>query len=414
MDEKISERFVNKLSAKFEKKKTSVIPAGQVNKVFFDKGPDALKGFGLRITDNGVKSFLLRYRHRGQERRMTIGQWPAWSALKARERAKELRRMVDSGIDPLGVKEEQREAPRMSVLFERYMKEYAPVYKKPRSVEDDRYALYGTYKGTSKQFTGLVGKHFAKMFVDEVTADDIRKFHLALQGTPTRANRALALLSKLFGLAEQWEYRKQNDNPAKGVRKYAEKARDRFLNGDELAKLGKALAESDEDPRAVAAIRLLLFTGMRVGELLGLKQSDVNMKDGVAHLAKAGGRDVQLPAPALAVLADLPKAKRGDSVIGLPYGPLHTAWQRICAKAEIEDVRIHDLRHTMGTYAGAAGFNTFLVKQLLGHKTLAMTDRYVGKHVDPLREASGRVADQLAAAMKGDSAEVVELAKRGT
>lgn len=279
---------------------------------------------------------------------------------------------------------------------------------------DDRYALYGSYKEGPKTFNGLVGKHFAKMFLDEVTADEVRKFHLGLKGTPTRANRSLAMLSKLFSLAEQWEYRKQNDNPAKGIKKFTEKARERHLNGDELAMLGKALMESKEDPRAVAAIRLLLFTGMRVGELLGLRQSDINMKDGVAHLedAKAGGRDVQLPAPALAVLASLSIGKGDGRVIGHSYDRLHGAWQRICEKAGIADIRIHDLRHTMGTYAGAAGFNAFLVKQLLGHKTLAMTDRYVGKHVDPLREASGRVADQLVAAMKGDNAEVVDITKR--
>ena len=177
--------------------------------------------------------------------------------------------MVDSGIDPLCVKVAQREAPRMPELFERYMKEYALVYKKPRSVADDRYFLFGSYKEGPTQFNGLVGKHFAKMFIDELTADDMRKFHLALQGTPTRANRALAILSKLFSLAEQWGYRKQNDNPAKGVRKYTEKARDRYLNGEELVRLGKALAESKEDPEPCSDSPVA-FHGQRVGELLGL------------------------------------------------------------------------------------------------------------------------------------------------
>jgi integrase len=414
MGEKITERFVRAITAKFDSEKSVVVPPGRSNRIFYDAGEDALPGFGLRVTARGAKSFILNYRHRGRERRMTIGQWPTWTALKARIRAAELRRLIDSGVDPLQAKEERRAAPRMGDLLDRYMAEHAEVHKKPRSVADDRYLIHGSHKGTTRRFQGLVGQHFANMHVDEIEAEDVRKFHLGLKDTPTRGNRALALLSKVFSLAEQWSYRPQNTNPCKGVKKYTEKARDRHLNGDELARLGRALASGTEDARAIAAVRLLLFTGMRVGELLGLRWSEIDIKYGVARLsdAKAGSRDVQLPAPALAVIAGLSLSDPKAAVIGLPYDRLHSAWQRICKAAELENARLHDCRHTMGTYAGAAGFNAFLVKQLLGHKTLAMTDRYVGKHVNPLREASQRIAQQLAAAMKGDSAEVVELREK--
>lgn len=415
MGEPITERFVKRLSKDLEVNPKALVSASSGNRIWYDGGQDAVGGFGLRITSAGIKSFVINYRHRGRERRMTIGRWPAWTALQARERARELRRLVDNGIDPLETKQQQRSAPRMSNLFERYFTDHAEVHKKPRSVADDRYLIHGSPRADpGTLFGGLVGKHFHAMQVDAVTNDDVRKFHLEVKHIPTRANRSLSLLSKVFNLAEEWGYRPQYSNPCRHVKKYAEKARERYLKPEELARLGKALDANRGDPVGAAAIRLLLFTGMRVGELLNLRWQDIDFNSGIARLddAKAGGRDVQLPSPALAVLTKLKRGQPSSSLLALPYGALHSVWMRMRRAAEIEDVRIHDLRHTTGTYAGSAGFNAFLVKQLLGHKTLAMTDRYVGMQTDPLRAASKRVAEQIDAAMNGHQAKVLNLAAR--
>ena len=283
---------------------------------------------------------------------MTIGRYPAWSALKARSRAKELRRRIDIGEDPLAKREEERHAMRMSDLFGLYFKDYAEVHKKPRSMADDRYLIHGSGDAKSaRQLEGLIGKHFKNAFVDAVSSDDVRLFHLSLKEIPVRANRCLSLLSKMFNLSEQWHLRPLNSNPCRHVKKYKENARDRHLQGEELERLGQAL-DADDNVKAAATVRLLLFTGMRVGELLGLTWADMDLKRGVARLAdaKAGARDVQLPSAALAVISSLePPGEPTASLLGLSYDTMHESWVRIRKAAGLDDVHIHDLRHTAGT-----------------------------------------------------------------
>lgn len=376
--------------------------------------PKAVSGFGVRTTAAGVKSFVLTYRFRGASRRFTIGRLGAHTVASARERAGELRRMIDEGRDPLEERIADREAPLMSELFDRYLEEHAAVHKKPRSYDEDWGLIHGGSRGAdgkaSKPYHGTLGHHFAKMQVVAVSREHVMKFHGGLKATPYRANRAIALLSKAMNLAEVWGLRPENSNPCRHVQKFKEEKRSRFLDGDELGRLGTALSSANLDTAVVAAIRFLVFTGCRVSEALGLRWADVDMKRGTARLvdAKAGARDVQLPAPALAGLSEL--SRKTDLLFnGLTYSSLDRAWRRIRDDAGLEGVRLHDLRHTTGTYAGAAGFNAFDIRDLLGHKTLSMTGRYVEKYADRLKHASGVVAGQIAAAMANEKAEVVPL-----
>ncbi len=167
-------------------------------------------------------------------------------------------------------------------------------------------------------------------------------------------------------------------------------------------------------------IRLLAVTGMRLGEVLGLRWQDVDLDAGVIRLAdaKAGARTVPLGTAALTLLANMERT--GEFVVhGTdPNAPLlvsrvEAAWRRLRKQAGISNARLHDFRHTTGTYAAQAGFNAFLVRDLLGHKTLAMTGRYVERAPEPVRAAANAVAGRVADAMSGDSpAEVVELPNR--
>jgi integrase len=380
-------------------------PPAKDNRVHWD---DDLSGFGFRLTAAGAAAFVINYRFRGRQRRYTIGAAPPWTAKAARTRASELLRLIDQGIDPQAEREDDRNAPLMSDFFPRYLYEHAEKKKKTRSVAEDRKLIHGANDG---DLAGPIGRFFGKMQIQAVTRADVIKFHAGLSTTPYHANRCLALLSKMFNLAEAWELRAQNTNPCKHIERYREAKRERYLNADELARLGSALEASDEAPAVIAAIRLLLFTGCRVSELIALRWLDVDMKLGRARLvdAKAGGRDVQLPAAALHILAGLPV--NTETVLGIEYNHLDKAWRRIRKAAKLDGVRLHDLRHTTGTYAGASGHNAFIVRDLLGHKTLAMTGRYVEKYVDPLRAASEAVSAQIEAAMKGESAEIVRLVK---
>jgi integrase len=382
-----------------------------------------VSGFGIRVMASGAMSFILTYRFRGRSRRMTIGAFGAWTVLAARKRAAELRRIVDTGRDPMAERNADRDAPLMAELFARYLEEHAAIHKKPRSVAEDWGLIHGgrcvvdektkTFDRPEKPFNGTLGRFFARTQVAAVTRADVMKFQGALRETPYRANRAQALLSKAMNLAEVWGLRPENTNPCRHVQKYREQRRDRYLTETELTALGETLAKSGEPSVVVAAIRLLLFTGCRVSEVLGLRWNQVDMKAGTARLddAKAGARDVHLSAPALAVLSELLVA--GDFILGgLSYPVLDKAWRRIRGVAGLDDVRLHDFRHTTGTYAGAAGYNAFIVRDLLGHKTLAMTGRYVSRHVDPVKAANEKVSGQIAAAMRGEGAEVVSLKSR--
>lgn len=362
-------------------------------------------GFGARVTANGVVSYVLNYRIHGRERRLTIGKRHSWSVEKARARSRELRRQVDQGVDPLQVKIDHRQAPTVGELLDRYLDEHARVHNKPSSV-----------KSIESLVDGMLRPALGNLKVRDVTREDISTWHHRRRGTPTRANRGLAVLSKSFNLAEVWDMRPQGTNPCVHVTKYREKPRDRLITTDELAALGETMADSDELPDVITTIKLLCLTGMRIGEVLDLLWDDVDLEAGRLKIrdAKAGDRDVILGAAAMELLAGLGRdgayvvMKNGEP---LDYDSVNRAWKRLCKTAKISNANIHDLRHLFGTSAGTAGYNQFIVRDLLGHKTLAMTNRYVQKDVDPQKAAADSVSGHIDAAMKGKKGEVIKLGR---
>jgi integrase len=373
---------------------------------------DQVTGFGARITATGAVAYVLRYVVNGQERRMTLGKHPDLSASAARDIAIGLRGEITSGHDPLGARRAGRAAPTVQQLSERYLTDHVASHNKP---------------STEVTFRRLVDNHIVpklgKKRVADVTSDDVAKLHHGLRATPRQANQTLAVLSKMFSLAELWRMRRAGEvNPCRGIRRYPERRRDRFLNDAELKKLGETLSTLEASktilPSVATAVRLLALTGCRLGEVLGLRWDDVDLEAGLLVLrdAKAGGRTHVLGAPATALLIDL--NREGPWVIASPKpeGPMSVwtmegSWRRIREAAKLDDVRLHDLRHTVGTFAGQAGANAFLVRDALGHRTLAMTGRYVSRDDDPLRLLADRVSGRIAAAMAAtsDEAKVVPI-----
>jgi integrase len=276
---------------------------------------------------------------------------------------------------------------------------------------------------------------FGQLKVAGVTRQDVHKFHAAQAHRPRQANLILAVLSKAFSLAELWEMRPEGTNPCRRIQRYPESHRERFLSSEELARLGAVLrrAESEGLPqkngrrtlyrRAVTgAIDLLLYTGCRLSEVLNLRWEHIDFATGVIKLAdtKSGGPQlVTMNPPARQVLKVLEAERRGSDWVVLsvsnPNQPIskagiEAAWRKLATAAQIEDVRMHDLRHTVGTYAGQTGANAFLVRDLLRHKNLAMTHRYVNRADSPVRTLSDQVGERIAAAMAGQpGAEVVPL-----
>jgi integrase len=215
-----------------------------------------------------------------------------------------------------------------------------------------------------------------------------------------------------------------DDNPAVGLKAFRETRRERFATDGDLADIGRWLADAEEagtvHPGFALAVRLLALTGTRLGEVLSMEWSAVDIEAGVIRLAdaKAGARVVALSAPAAALLAAL-AAQEGhgafvvtgdDPAAALSWAVFRTGWRHLRAATGLADLRPHDLRHTAGTFAAQAGANAFLVRDLLGHKTVAMTGRYVQRAADPVRAVADQVAGRVAAAMEGQRAAVVRLA----
>jgi integrase len=249
----------------------------------------------------------------------------------------------------------------------------------------------------------FVRPSLGKIRIKELETADVARLHRRLASTPYQANRVLAVVSKLCSWAEANGYRPKYSNPARGIEKYAERGRERYLSAVEIERLGKALSESDDEwPTAIAALKLLIFTGARHREITRLRWDQIDMERGIARLddAKTGRRNIQLPAPALKVLVELPRRVNNPHVIwgrrtGSHLINLHDAWHRIRAKAGLPDIRIHDLRHSVGSIAVAGGASLRLVGAVLGHASVLTSGRYAHVAHDPAKAVAEKVGAEI-------------------
>jgi len=239
--------------------------------------------------------------------------------------------------------------------------------------------------------------------VAEMTRANVRRWFDSLSGTPGVANRTLPVLSAMMTAAELWDLRPQGSNPCRNMRRYRTAPRERFLSADELKRLGFVLDHA-EDRQAAAAIRLLLFTGARSSEIAGLKWDWIRETRAVLPDSKTGPKTIQLPAPARAVLASLPRGgdfvfpnRTGDG----PMADLATRWLKLRALAGLEDVRIHDCRHTYASHAVMDGLDLYTVGRLLGQADTAATERYAHLADEHIREAAGHITAIVGGAMSG-------------
>jgi integrase len=367
---------------------------------------------GAMIWDSGVTGFCARRqrseavtyylfcRINGQQRWIKIGRHgDPWTPETARKEARSILGRVADG-DPAAEKQAARKAFTVAELAAKFLTEHAEAKRKASTAREYRRLV-------ERVILPALGK---KRLV-EVTRQDVAKLHHARRATPTEANRALACLSTMFNYAEKIGERPDGSNPCRHIEKYPQQQRKRYLSAEELARLSEALTSSDDsNPYATAAIRLLLYTGARRGEIQSLCWDWIDLEKGEATLpdSKTGPKTLHLPSPALAILAELPRIEGNPHVIcgakpGSALVNLAKPWRAVCNAARLRSVRLHDLRHSFASIAVSNGLSLPILGKVLGHSQPQTTARYAHLQTDPVKAAAATVAGKIAAAMEGGS-----------
>lgn len=385
-----------------------------------------MPGFGIRVRPTGAKSYVVVYRAGSGRcapvRRYTIAAVGKIAPELARKRAKALLGQVAHGHDPAGERTSERGTPTISELAGRFLAEHVQMKRKPKTAAFYRHIL-----------TKIVMPALGTSKADKVTRAQIAKLHAKLHRTPFHANRMLAVLGSMYAFAGRAGVVPEDTNPVRKIDRFKEHRRERFLTAVELERLGTAFREAETKgipwevdegkpkarhlpksknrftkigPFAAAAIRLLLFTGCRLREILHLKWENVDLERGLLFLpeSKTGRKTIVLNAPALAVLSGLNRL--GSYVITgdnpeKPRADLKRPWEAVSKRAGLAGVRLHDLRHTYASFGAGSGLGLPVIGKLLGHTQASTTHRYAHLDNDPLRRAAENIGGQIAAALEG-------------
>jgi integrase len=390
---------------------------------------DEVRGFGIRVFPSGQKSYILEYRPgaggRGvAKKRITLGVFGSdLTPDAARKQARAMLADIRRGDDPAASRKRAREMPTFREFGEDYLERAEAAGLKPRTVVN-----YGILL-RKYAFPAL-----GSLKLDAVTATDVRRLHREMAKTqPANANRMVATVGAVYRCATDDESLAITANPARGIKKPAERKRERFLTSDELQRLGDTLrtaetiglpwaSEADPTKRSkhrpvkeenrrtvftadeTAAIRLLLLTGCRLREILHARWTDIDMQRGILNLAdsKTGARPVILSAPALAVLSRHPKTSAyviAGSDPRKPRADLKRPWAAVTAHADLARLRLHDLRHTFASVGAGGGMGLPVIGKLLGHTNAATTARYAHLADTQAKRATDMIAGGIAAAL---------------
>ena len=368
---------------------------------------ETLPGFGLRLSPEGTRTFVLKSRlPSGRVRWKTLGRYGTVALEKARRQAKRDIGIVADGGDPLQQKDRARDAPTLGAVADRFLEDHVEARRKPATLRLYRLVIDGHLR-----------PRLGAMAIGEIGPEDLLKLHHRLRATPYMANRVLAVTSKLMNWAATAGYRGQGPhaNPCEAIEKFKERPRKRYLTPEELTRVGAALRIAERrqamSPAAIAAMRLLLLTGARVSEILSLEWRFVDLKNGVLNLpeSKTGAKAVLLNAPAVDILRAWPRhvgspyvfpgEGRGDRRKGAHRVNLTDAWAWVRRRAKIPDVRLHDLRHSYASVAVSNGHTLPIIGALLGHTQAQTTHRYAHLMDNPLRAASEATGSSIAASL---------------
>ncbi len=369
----------------------------QKDTVFWDS---ELSGFGVRVYPTGSKYYVVQTRAGGKSaKRVTVGRHGVITAEEARRRAALIIARIKAGEEPEPEPQSEKMAqgPTVSDLAARYLEDHVAVRCKPV---------------TAAGYRQVVNKHIVPRFGNlpalAVDHAKVTEAQHALSATPVMANRVLETLSRIYSAAEDQGLIPEGSNPCRFAIKYRERGRERFLTEEEFRRLGRVLADAETrkgmSEHAVAAIRLLLLTGCRKGEILTLRWDEVDLEARELRLSdsKTGARTISLSPEAVRVLARIPRVADNPFVIpgkikGRHMRNLHDPWKIVRERAELRDMRLHDLRHSYASRALALGESLPMIGRLLGHTRVETTARYAHLAKDAVHASAILVSESIAA-----------------
>ena len=356
-----------------------------------------VKGFGVRVNLNNKKTFIVKYRvgsgRAAKVRKPVIGTYGVMKVEEARIIARKLIIEAFEGNDP---KEIDKTNITIKEFCNIYLQQHAEIKKKQSSVIEDK-----------RMMKLHILPSFGNICIKDINSVMITKHHQSMYKTPHGANRLLSLISKMMNLAEKWNYRQLYSNPCRHIDRYKEKGREVYLTMDQIEKIGLVIKdlEKTESLYILSAIKILLFTGRRTGEILTLKWDYIDFKNFRMNLpdTKTGKKSFRFSPTVHQILSSLPD-KEGyvfKSIIGNKrVTTVRHIWRKICKLAGIENVRVHDLRHTYASLAVQSGYSLPIISKMLGHADIKTTQRYAHLHDDPVNQAVDKLDQQLESLIK--------------
>jgi len=367
---------------------------------------DQIPGFCVRVSPGGRRHYYLQYMKYKSVKRISIGQHGIITAERARDKALAILADIKDGGDPQGAKEDKLKEPDVREISVRYMDEHVKIHCKKRTI-------YEYQRYLDKHILPMLGS----VKISEVTRKDIANFHHKLRQKPYEANRCLEVLSKMFNLAEMWGFRPDGTNPRKHIKKFPELTRERYLTQEETKRLGNILQElviEKESISAINCIRLLFYTGCRLMEIQTLKWNYIDWNNSCLRLpdSKTGAKVVYVGPHVIEFLHAI--QENNDTPKDNPYviygtlpgaylSDMQKPWRRIRKRVNLEDVRIHDLRHSFASYAVSNGMSLAMIGKLLGHTQVQTTARYAHLMADSVKEAASNVSGGIVSLMRYSS-----------
>lgn len=385
----------------------------------YEVADESLPGFYVRVYSSGAKTAVIRYVAGNRQRRYSIGKLhQGYTFTQAKADAAAKLRAVKGGDDPSLDRRRRRQAATFAEVAERFMAEHAGPQLKPRTVESYQALL-----------TNHILPALGSMPMDDIGRADVQQLHSRIGKTAKgAANRALAVVSSILNIAAGWGFREGQSNPCRGIKRFKENPKERYLTADERARLDASLMTSQLASKghpdyvcrgSITAVRLLSLTGARCSEITGLTWPMVDLERGFLRLpdSKTGAKVIPLSRQAIELLREL-HATRDPGVPWVCVGDrkgrvqnLQRAWRSLRRRARLDDVRLHDLRHSLASDAAASGASLPIIGKMLGHKSTATTARYTHLADATVRDAIDRTGDRIEQQIR-DGARVIDLEAR--